>query len=136
MNIDGGIVDAFTIPQAFWEAKDSQDDLVKEVQNKFSIGYPKDNIVFQEPKRAILWQGGAEICDLDITKADAWSMSFKSFSLIEIRRNLIGNKLSLISSRLFRTAARKVVELIEINARKARASSRPSIPLPKFAGLL
>jgi hypothetical protein len=55
-SIDGGMVDAFTIPQAFWEAKDTKDDLAKEVQNKFSVGYPRDNIIFQEPRRAILSQ--------------------------------------------------------------------------------
>jgi hypothetical protein len=70
-SIDGGLVDAFTVPQAFWEAKDTKDDLPKEIQSKFSDGYPRDNIVFQEPRRAILWQGGHETCDLDITNSDA-----------------------------------------------------------------
>ncbi len=71
VSIDGGMIDIFKIPQAFWEGKDSQDDLAKEIQKKFSIGYPRDNIVFQAPTRAILWQDGREICDEDIGKPDA-----------------------------------------------------------------
>jgi len=71
VSIDGGMIDIFKIPQAFWEAKDSQDDLAKEIQKKFSIGYPRDNIVFQAPTRAILWQDGRQICDEDIGKPDA-----------------------------------------------------------------
>jgi hypothetical protein len=70
VSVDGGLVDPFKIPQAFWEAKDSQDDLRSEVEKKFLVGYPKDNIIFQAPKRAILWQGGREICDEDITRPD------------------------------------------------------------------
>ncbi len=71
VSIDGGMIDIFKIPQAFWEGKDSQDDLAKEIQKKFSIGYPRDNIIFQAPTRAILWQDGRQICDEDIGKPDA-----------------------------------------------------------------
>lgn len=70
ISVDGGLVDTFRIPQAFWEAKDSEDDLAKEIEKKFALGYPRDNIVFQSPTKAILWQGGTQIYDADITKPE------------------------------------------------------------------
>lgn len=70
LSVDGAAVDGFKIPQAYWEAKDTQDDLPKEVQKKFEKGYPKSNIVFQSPDRAILWQDSREVLDEDITKPD------------------------------------------------------------------
>jgi predicted helicase len=65
--IDGAFLDSFHVPQGYWEAKDSQDDLAKEVYNKFEQGYPRDNIIFQSPDRAIIYQGSTLILDEDIT---------------------------------------------------------------------
>jgi predicted helicase len=119
-SIDGGMVDAFTIPQAFWEAKDSDDDLVKEVQNKFSDGYPKDNIVFQEPRRAILWQGGREICDLDITKADALVYVVQELFTYRDQTQLDWEQAVADFKPLIPDAARKVVELIEVERKESQ----------------
>ncbi len=47
--IDGALVDQFSLPHGYWEAKDEQDDLRKEVKKKFAVGYPNDNIIFQSP---------------------------------------------------------------------------------------
>ncbi|MBI4965787.1 MAG: DEAD/DEAH box helicase [Desulfomonile tiedjei] len=68
LSIDGAAVDTFKIPQAYWEAKDLKDDLPAEVQKKFEKGYPKSNILFQSPHRAILYQDSRPILDEDITK--------------------------------------------------------------------
>ena len=35
-----------TLVRGLWEAKDSDDDLDKEIKLKFKIGYPKQNILF------------------------------------------------------------------------------------------
>ncbi len=70
LRVDGAMLDDFEIPRGYWEAKDSHDDLEDEVGKKFQQGYPKDNIIFQAPDRAILWQGGKQILDEDITKPD------------------------------------------------------------------
>src|SRR6266436_677599 len=64
---DGTLFDDFKIPHGYWEAKDTEDDLAQEVRKKFATGYPKDNILFQAPERAILWQNGNHILDEDIT---------------------------------------------------------------------
>jgi predicted helicase len=66
--VDGALVDSYKLPHGFWEAKDIHDDLEKAIQRKFDDGYPKDNILFQTPERAILWQDGRLILDSDLTK--------------------------------------------------------------------
>ena len=66
--IDGAIIDEFGLPLAYWEAKDMDDDLARAVIDKRETGYPLDNILFQTPQRAILYQNGAETMDLDITE--------------------------------------------------------------------
>ena len=66
--IDGAIIDEYGLPLAYWEAKDIDDDLSRSVQEKREAGYPLDNILFQTPQRAILYQNGREALDLDITE--------------------------------------------------------------------
>ena len=61
------ILDTFKLVRGVWEAKDTEDDLEKEIKNKFEKGYPKDNILFQAPNRAIIWQDDKEIFNKDIT---------------------------------------------------------------------
>jgi len=64
---DGTLLDQFELRHGIWEAKDIQDNLAKEIQQKFKKGYPKDNILFQTPQRLILWQDGREVFNEDIT---------------------------------------------------------------------
>ena len=66
--IDGAILNEYKLPLAYWEAKDIDDDLAKAVQEKREAGYPLDNILFQNPQRAILYQNGQEVLDLNITE--------------------------------------------------------------------
>jgi predicted helicase len=68
LRVDGALVDDFNLPRAYWEAKDSKDNLKKELQKKIAVDYPKDNIIFQQPERAILYQDGKLVMDEDITK--------------------------------------------------------------------
>ena len=66
--IDGVVLDAYGLPFAYWEAKDTDDDLIKAVQDKCDAGYPLDNTLFQNPTRAILYQNGQVALDTDITE--------------------------------------------------------------------
>ena len=66
--IDGVILDEYGLPFAYWEAKDIDDDLTKAIQDKRDAGYPFDNILFQTPQRAILYQNGQNALDVDITE--------------------------------------------------------------------
>ena len=66
--IDGVVFDEYGLPFAYWEAKDIDDDLLKAVADKRDAGYPLDNILFQNPQRAILYQNGQVALDVDITE--------------------------------------------------------------------
>ena len=67
--VDGALIDNFRLTHGYWEAKDIDDDLPAEVERKFAAGYPHDNILFQTPQRAILWQNGRMTLDADLTDA-------------------------------------------------------------------
>jgi len=58
LRIDGALLDTFRLARGYWEAKDEHDDLEKEIRSKLEKGYPKNNIIFQAPERAILVQNG------------------------------------------------------------------------------
>jgi len=79
LRVDGALVDSYKLMRGLWEAKDKKDDLKKEVQKKFAVGYPKDNIIFQQPDRAILYQDGRLIFDEDISKPQALVDVVKQF---------------------------------------------------------
>ena len=70
IRLDGALVDAFKLPHGYWEAKDSDDDLGKEVKKKFAAGYPKDNILFQAPDRIIIWQDARQVFDEYVTQPE------------------------------------------------------------------
>ena len=74
---DAALLDSFRLIHGLWEAKDTADDLDKEIARKFKLGYPRDNIVFQSPTRAVLVQDGEKALDLDISKPN---------NLVEIQR--------------------------------------------------
>ncbi len=65
--VDGALIDDFKLTHGYWEAKDIHDDLPKEALRKFKAGYPQTNILFQTPKRAILWQNGQRVLDKDLS---------------------------------------------------------------------
>ena len=65
--VDGALIDSFQLPHGYWEAKDIHDDLPAEVLRKFTAGYPRDNILFQTPHRALLWQNNQQTLDADLT---------------------------------------------------------------------
>jgi predicted helicase len=79
LRVDGALLDEFRLTHGFWEAKDSHDDLGKEVKKKLTAGYPQNNIIFQAPERAILWQNGRSVLDVDITDPVALVEIVKQF---------------------------------------------------------
>ncbi|MBL8133863.1 MAG: DEAD/DEAH box helicase [Anaerolineae bacterium] len=64
---DGTLRDANTLPRGYWEAKDTADDLNAEIDKKFARGYPRSNIIFEDTRRAVLYQGGAHAGTYDLT---------------------------------------------------------------------
>jgi predicted helicase len=67
LRVDGAVVDAWKLVHGYWEAKDEHDDLRDEVKKKIAKGYPVDNILFQSPDRAILYQDGKQLLDESLT---------------------------------------------------------------------
>ena len=67
---DGALLDNYGLNHGLWEAKDSADDLEKEIKHKFAVGYPKQNILFWQPDRAVLYQNGERFYEADLTKPD------------------------------------------------------------------
>ncbi len=70
LQADGVLLDSYKLRHGVWEAKDTHDDLAKEVKKKFAIGYPQDNILFQAPERAMLYQNGRLVADEDISQPE------------------------------------------------------------------
>lgn len=79
LRADGVFLDQFKLRHGVWEAKDTDDDLDKEVKKKFKDGYPQDNILFQAPDRAILVQNGRILFDEPITNPDNLVQVLKLF---------------------------------------------------------
>ena len=70
IRVDGALLDTFHLAHGYWEAKDEHDDLDREIKSKLDKGYPRDNIIFQAPERAVLYQSGARIADENISQPD------------------------------------------------------------------
>ena len=79
LRADGALVDGFSLPHGLWEAKDAGDDLRREVRRKLDAGYPAENILFQAPERAILFQNGREVLDEDISRPENLVGTLKAF---------------------------------------------------------
>lgn len=65
--VDGALLHSLRVPFGYWEAKDEDDDLDKEIQKKLRKGYPQDNILFEDSKTAVLIQNRQEVmrCGID-----------------------------------------------------------------------
>ena len=64
--VDAALVNAYNMPHGYCESKDIHDDLLAEVKRKLEQGYPRDNIIFQTPERAILLQNNDQL-NADLT---------------------------------------------------------------------
>src|SRR5436190_20848190 len=55
---DGTFKDEMNLVRGYWEAKDTADDLNKEIEKKRKSGYPLSNIIFEDTQTAVLYQHG------------------------------------------------------------------------------
>jgi hypothetical protein len=53
---DGVLRDTFDLKRGIWEAKGPKSDLEKEIASKIAVGYPLTNTIFENTKRAVLYQ--------------------------------------------------------------------------------
>jgi predicted helicase len=85
---DGTLKDTLVLDRGYWESKDEYDDLELEITNKFEKGYPKDNILFEDGLRAVLFQNGNRVkeCEFsDIEALDKLLKAFVSYERPEVR---------------------------------------------------
>jgi predicted helicase len=62
IRVDGALVPTLLrVPFGYWEAKDSKDDLDREIAAKIRSGYPDDNIIYENSVTAVLRQNGREM---------------------------------------------------------------------------
>ncbi len=66
LKLDGVLLDSYRIPHGVLEAKDNADDLAVEMRAKLKLGYPAKNILFWQPRRALLVQDGKVALDVAI----------------------------------------------------------------------
>ena len=65
---DGTVKDTLRMARGYWEAKDSRDDLDAEITRKFNRGYPRDNIIFEDSRTAVLIQDREETMRVDMSR--------------------------------------------------------------------
>jgi predicted helicase len=76
---DGTLRDSFNLPRGYWEAKDTKDDLTTEVRKKISIGYPTMNTIFEDTRKAILYQNNKPVLEVDLTRPKELTTVLDSF---------------------------------------------------------
>lgn len=77
--VDGVLVDTFNLVHGYWEAKDTTDDLDREIAKKLGVGYPKSNILFQAPNRVVIWQNSQKVFDEDISRPEHLIQALRVF---------------------------------------------------------
>ena len=85
---DGTVKDSLRMTRGLWEAKDTHDDLNREIQNKLAQGYPSDNILFEDSRTAVLFQDREEATRVDMTDSaalDSLVRQFLDYELPEIQ---------------------------------------------------
>ena len=84
---DGTVKDSLRMARGYWEAKDTHDDLDAEIQAKFNRGYPRDNIIFEDSRTAVLFQNREEAMRVDMSRPgelDRLIRAFLDYELPEI----------------------------------------------------
>src|SRR5712691_3390289 len=63
---DGVLRDSFDLKRGIWEAKGPHSDLDKEIARKIVTGYPLTNTIFENTKRAVLFQNKKRSFEFDL----------------------------------------------------------------------
>ena len=81
---DGTVRDSLRMTRGLWEAKDTHDDLDREIRNKLGQGYSGDNILFENSRTAVLVQGDQEVLRTDMANAAALDELIRRFLNYEL----------------------------------------------------
>jgi hypothetical protein len=66
---DGTLCDDFNLHRGYWEAKDTEDNLDADIAKKIKKGYPLGNIIFEDTRQAVLFQGKREVLRIELARA-------------------------------------------------------------------
>lgn len=64
---DGVLLDRIRIVHGYWEAKDTKDNLDQEIKSKIALGYPTENIIFEDTVTAVLYQNDIEVLRISLS---------------------------------------------------------------------
>ena len=70
---DGTFRDDYFLNRGYWEAKDTKDQLETEIEKKIAKGYLLTNTIFEDTRRAYLYQNGHVAMQVDLTKQEQLS---------------------------------------------------------------
>ena len=70
---DGTFRDDYFLNRGYWEAKDTRDQLEAEIEKKRAKGYPLTNTIFEDTRRAYLYQNGRVAMQVDLTRQEQLS---------------------------------------------------------------
>ncbi|MDO9212291.1 MAG: N-6 DNA methylase [Methylococcales bacterium] len=79
LRADGVLMDSLRQIHGWWEAKDEKDDLNKEIEVKLAKGYPRDNIIFEDTRTAVLMQNGEQAMTCAVNDAAQLQRLLNSF---------------------------------------------------------
>jgi predicted helicase len=105
---DGTLKDSLRQDWGYWESKDEADDIDEEIRKKFAKDYPKDNILFEDSKTAVLFQSGFEKLRADMQDEEALHRIINTF--INYERPEVQNFRKAIE--LFKQDVPKVTETL------------------------
>jgi predicted helicase len=77
--LDGALLHEIRVPFGYWEAKDTSDDLDEEIEKKTRKGYPRDNIIYEDSRTAVLIQNNAEIMRCEMLDAQQFEQLMGHF---------------------------------------------------------
>lgn len=118
--VDGALVPPILRkPFGYWEAKDSKDDLERDIAAKIASGYPDDNIIYEDTRTAILRQDGREAVRVSIADDDALLKLLERFYAYE-RPELTEFR---AASAKFRADLPQVLEALRMAVGEAEARS-------------
>ena len=81
---DGTVRDSLRMTRGLWEAKDTHDDLDREIRNKLSQGYSGDNILFEDSRTAVLVQNYQEVMRTEMADSAALDELIREFLNYEL----------------------------------------------------
>jgi len=76
---DGLLRDGNSLHRGHWEAKGPKGNLDREIEEKIKKGYPLRNILFENSRRAVLYQGNKRVLDCDMQQLNNLSDLLRQF---------------------------------------------------------